>query len=135
MKILTKLTAFLPIFTFQHIEVDQFTPQSSQRIDFQAVSDMGAVIVSGSQSHFPQAMTFKNGRFIHYGLGNTFFDQMEDWHRPAFIDRHLIYEGKHISTELITIKLEDYAQPRLMTDEERRQFLTTVFGASVWENK
>jgi poly-gamma-glutamate synthesis protein (capsule biosynthesis protein) len=59
---------YLPIFTFQHIEVDQFTPQSAQRIDFQKVADMGAVIVSGSQSHFPQAMTFKNGKFIHYGF-------------------------------------------------------------------
>jgi len=131
---ITKMLAdgYLPIFTFQHIEVDQFTPQSSQRVDFQAVSDMGAVIVSGSQSHFPQAMTFKNGKFIHYGLGNTFFDQMEDFHRPGFMDRQIIYEGKHISTELITIKLEDYAQPRLMTPDERLKFLTTVFNASVW---
>jgi poly-gamma-glutamate synthesis protein (capsule biosynthesis protein) len=125
---------YLPIFTFQHIEVDQFTPQSAQRIDFQAVSDMGAVIVSGSQSHFPQAMTFKDGKFIHYGLGNTFFDQMEDFHRPAFLDRQIIYEGKHISTELITTMLEDYAQPRLMTVEERQKFLKTVFDASVWDN-
>ena len=126
---------YLPIFTFQHIEVDQFTPQSSQRIDFQAVSDMGAVIVSGSQSHFAQAMTFKDGKFIHYGLGNTFFDQMEDYHRPAFLDRQVIYEGRHISTELITTMLEDYAQPRLMTADERQKFLKTVFDASVWENK
>jgi hypothetical protein len=127
---------YLPIFTFQHIEVDQFTPQSAQRIDFQAAADMGAVIVSGSQSHFPQAMTFnKDGKFIHYGLGNTFFDQMEDFHRPAFLDRQIIYEGKHISTELITTMLEDYAQPRLMTVDERQKFLKTVFDASVWNNK
>ena len=126
---------YLPIFTFQHIEVDQFTPQSAQRIDFQSAADMGAVIVSGSQSHFAQAMTFKDGKFIHYGLGNTFFDQMEDYHRPAFLDRQVIYEGRHISTELITTMLEDYAQPRLMTADERQKFLKTVFDASVWENK
>ena len=124
---------YLPIFTFQHIEADLVKPHSSQRIDFQAVSDMGAVIVSGSQAHFPQAMTFKNGKFIHYGLGNTFFDQMDEYHRSGFMDEQVIYEGRHISTRLYTIILEDHAQPRLMTDEERESFLTAIFEASEWE--
>jgi poly-gamma-glutamate synthesis protein (capsule biosynthesis protein) len=60
---------------------------------------------------------------------------MEDFHRPAFLDRQIIYEGKHISTELITTILEDYAQPRLMTTDERQKFLKVVFDASVWDNK
>ena len=125
---------YLPIFTFQHFESDDIKPRPMQRsIDFLNVSEMGVPIVSGSESHTAQTMTFKDGRFIHYGLGNTFFDQMDELHRPAFLDRHVIYEGRYISTELITTILEDYARPRLMTAEERQKFLKTIFDASVWK--
>ncbi len=124
----------IPVFTFQHYESDDYRPTPMQRPgDFHMVSEMGAAIVSGSQSHFPQAMTFDGQGFIHYGLGNTFFDQMDDYHRMAFIDRHVFYEGRYISTELKTIILEDYARPREMTTEERQKFLQTVFAASDWE--
>ncbi|MEJ5203272.1 MAG: CapA family protein, partial [Anaerolineales bacterium] len=122
----------IPIVTFQHFEAEMFTPQSSQRVDFQAIAQAGAVIVSGSQAHYPQGMTFVDGRFVHYGLGNLFFDQMDKWNRQAFIDRHIFYNGRHISTELITIILEDYARPRLMTSQEREKLLKRVFGECVW---
>jgi len=95
--------------------------------------DAGAVIVSGSQAHHPQGFEFYKGAFIHYGLGNLFFDQM--WStgtRQEIVDRHVIYQGRHISTELHTYLLEDYAQPRPMTPEERRELLKAVFKASGW---
>ena len=65
-------------------------------------------------------MTFLGSRFIHYGLGNTFFDQQEGINREGFIDRHVFYNGRYISTELLTITLENYSQPRPMTAEERK---------------
>jgi poly-gamma-glutamate synthesis protein (capsule biosynthesis protein) len=49
-----------------------------------------------------------------------------------FLDRYVIYNGKHISTELITARLEDYARPRLMTGQERANFLTEYFNLSGW---
>jgi len=122
----------IPIVTFQHFEAEMFSPQSSQRVDFQAMAQAGAVIVSGSQAHYPQGMTFVNGHFVHYGLGNFFFDQMDKWNRQAFIDRHIFYNGHHINTELITIILEDYARPRVMTDQEREKLLKRVFSECVW---
>jgi len=124
---------YIPIVTFQHFEAEQFQPHSSQRIDFQAASRMGAKIVSGSQSHFPQTMTFIDGNFIHYGLGNLFFDQMYGYNPHEFIDEHIIYDGKYINTILITAMLEDYSQPRLMNIEERKNFLEDIFDACVWE--
>jgi hypothetical protein len=124
---------YVPIFTFQHFEAEQFMPHSSQRVDFQAVAAMGAQIVSGSQSHFPQAMTFVGSNFIHYGLGNLFFDQMYGYNPHEFVDQHIIYDGKYINTVLITTMLEDYSRPRLMTTEERRDFLEEIFNACVWE--
>jgi poly-gamma-glutamate synthesis protein (capsule biosynthesis protein) len=52
--------------------------------------------------------------------------------RQEFLDRHVFYDGRHISTELLTAMLEDYAQPRPMTPEERRALLEEIFNASGW---
>jgi poly-gamma-glutamate synthesis protein (capsule biosynthesis protein) len=121
------------IFTFQYLETEEYTPTSQQRVDFRAMVDAGARIVSGSQSHQPQAIEFYRNGFIHYGLGNLFFDQMYSAAiRQQFADRHIIYKGRHISTELLTFMLEDYSQPRLMTSQERRDLLQAVFKASGW---
>ncbi len=127
-----KSEGYLPIVTFQHFELDDYKPQSSQRIDFQRIARAGAVIVSGSQAHFPQAMTFINGNFVHYGLGNLFFDQMMPGNRQEFLDRHIFYNGHYISTELLTAFLEDSAKPRPMTPAERASFLQVVFQNSEW---
>ena len=123
----------VPIATLQYWEFELYEPTPQQRLDFRGLVDAGAKIVSGSQAHQPQALEFYKDGFIHYGLGNLFFDQM--WSTPTrqeFIDRHVIYEGRHISTELYTYLLEDYAQPRPMTAKERRTLLATVFKASGW---
>jgi hypothetical protein len=124
---------YLTVFTFQWNEYYRAQPSPEQVEDFHSAIDAGAVIVSGSQAHQPQAFEFYDGGFIHYGLGNLFFDQM--WAiqvRQEFIDRYIFYDGKHISTELLTAVLEDYAQPRPMTSEERSAFLREIFTASGW---
>lgn len=123
----------LPIVTFQFLEVDQYAPTASQRATFQAVAEAGAVVVSGSQAHWPQGFDFHAGGFIHYGLGNLFFDQMQRLeYRQQFLDRHVFYDGRHVSTELLTAMLEDSARPRPMTDEERRALLASTFAVSEW---
>ena len=48
------------------------------------------------------------------------------------IQRHTFYDGRHLSTELLTALLEDYAQPRPMTPAEREVFLIELFEASGW---
>jgi hypothetical protein len=128
-----KEQGYLPIFTFQWMEYYDPYPSSSQMRDFRAAIDAGAVIVSGSQAHRPQSFEFYDDGFIHYGLGNLFFDQM--WSlgtRQEFIDRYIFYDGRHISTELLTALLEDYSQPRPMTAEERQDLLQEIFAASGW---
>jgi len=123
----------IPIVTFQYLEVNQYAPTARQQIDFRAVAEAGAAIVSGSQAHWPQGFDFHAGSFIHYGLGNLFFDQMQRLeYRQEFLDRHVFYDGRHISTELLTAMLEDYARPRPMTAEERRALLEAAFSVSGW---
>jgi poly-gamma-glutamate synthesis protein (capsule biosynthesis protein) len=96
----------------------------------------GAAIVSGDQAHQPHGFSFQNGSYIHYGLGNLFFDQFHYCPNyacdDAFIDRHVFYDGQYISTELITLRFVDFAKPRLMTPEERAHLLEIVFKASGW---
>ncbi|MGD8865247.1 MAG: CapA family protein [Anaerolineales bacterium] len=121
----------LPIFTFQWSELA--SPSEAQREAFRAAAEAGAVIVSGSQAHQPQPLAFEAGALIHYGLGNLFFDQMQNLAlRQQFIDRHVIYEGRHISTQLLTSLLENYSRPRPMQPEERDAFLERIFRQSGW---
>lgn len=110
----------------------QTEPLPRQRADFQALSAAGADIVTGVQAHQPQALEFTADGIILYGLGNLFFDQMWWEARQGLIARHAIYEGRHISTELLVTILEDWAQPRWATPAEREEVLRTVFAASGW---
>ena len=78
-------------------------------------------------------MEFYGEGFIHHGLGNLFFDQMHTLgNRQEFLDRHVFYDGRHISIELLTAMLEDFSQPRPMTPTEREDLLTEIFEASGW---
>jgi poly-gamma-glutamate synthesis protein (capsule biosynthesis protein) len=68
---------------------------------------------------------------ISYGLGNLFFDQMWSWEtRSELFARHTIYNGEIISSEILTGVLEDYAQPRWATPEERADILSTIYGGA-----
>lgn len=129
-----KQEGYLVVATFQHHEYYTYSAQPDQQQDFRRVAEAGAVIVSGSQAHQPQGMEFLNGSFIHYGLGNLFFDQYDlcPACRQGFIDRHVFYEGRYISTELLPIQFIDYARSRPMTVEEASDLLQTLFSASGW---
>lgn len=121
---------YLPIFTFQYGESFQFEAFPPQRNDFRAIIEAGAVIVSGSQAHLPMSMEIYKERFIHYGLGNLFFDQMDIpvvGTRREFLDRHIFYNGQYLGVQLLTAMLEDYSQPRPMSQSERSSLLEDAF--------
>jgi len=126
---------YLVIATFQHFEYYTYQAQRPQIRDARRVAEAGAVIVQGSQAHQPQAFEFAQGAFIHHGLGNLFFDQIYEIPpntATAFIDRHIFYQGNHLSTELIPIRFVDFARSRLMGPGERQELLDRVFQASGW---
>lgn len=134
-----KAQGYTVIFTFQHEECYSYGPCWTHEEGFRAVADAGATVVSGSQAHYPHIMEFRGDSFIHYGLGNLFFDQMSyilpdgqviDETRREFMDRHVFYDGKYLGVELLTSMLEDYARPRPMTEAERSAFLAEYFYAS-----
>jgi poly-gamma-glutamate synthesis protein (capsule biosynthesis protein) len=134
---------YVVIVTLQYKEGYSPIVMPWQSIDFRRAAEVGAAIVSGSQSHVPQQMEFFEQTFIHYGLGNLFFGQMANQppgpglplqpaQRYEFLDRHVLYDGSHISTELLTAMLEDYARPRPMTADERAAVLEAYFAYSGW---
>ena len=125
---------YLTIVTFQHLEYYSYKIHPILQEDFRKMADAGAIIVSGSQAHQPQAIELYKETFLHYGLGNLFFDQYNEGKetRQAFIDRHVFYNGKYIATELLTIEFTDYAHSQPMSLESRQSLLETVFDVSLW---
>jgi poly-gamma-glutamate capsule biosynthesis protein CapA/YwtB (metallophosphatase superfamily) len=126
---------YLPIVTLQYLEAYEYAPSPPQIRDFRTLARAGAVMVQGSQAHQAQTMEFHDGAFVHYGLGNFFFDQMwSDGTRQEFVDRLTFYEGALIGIELHTAILEEYGRPRPMTvgdpapEADRAQFLEMIFA-------
>jgi poly-gamma-glutamate synthesis protein (capsule biosynthesis protein) len=121
----------------QYLEDYSPWPTDQQVVEFRELRDAGADLVTGVQSHVPQAWEPYGAAdpggpgTIVYGLGNLFFDQMWSWEtRTELIARHTLYEGRVLSSEVLTTVLENYAQPRWATPEERTEILTRIFNAA-----
>jgi hypothetical protein len=123
------------IVTLQYAEYDRYQPIERQVNHFRQIADLGADVVLGTQAHQPQTFEFytaEDGRevFIHYGMGNLFFDQTT-WEKVRFfMDEVLIYDGRFIGVMLYTGIIEDLARP--MDEAENAEFLDVMFRASGW---
>jgi len=125
-----KTQGYVVIATFQAWEIDGQMYDEYYRTTFKDAANAGADIVQGSQAHVPMGFEFVDNSLIHYGLGNFLFDQMEPHNIREFYDRHIIYNGKYISTELLTATLTDWSRPVPMNARERQTFLEELFTAS-----
>jgi poly-gamma-glutamate capsule biosynthesis protein CapA/YwtB (metallophosphatase superfamily) len=126
---------YLPIVTIQYLEAYEYAPSAPQIRDFRILAEAGAVVVQGSQAHQAQTMEFHGETFVHYGLGNFFFDQMwSDGTRQEFVDRLTFYEGRLLNVDLRTAILEEFGRPRPMTvgdplpAADRQAFLRMIFS-------
>jgi hypothetical protein len=52
--------------------------------------------------------------------------------REGMIVKHTFYDGRHLSTQVLTTLIYDYGQPRWMSATDREALLERVFGASYW---
>ncbi len=122
----------------QHTETDaagnyQMEPLPEQQVDFRAISDAGAQVVTGVQAHTPQAIELRDGRLVMYGLGNLYFDQTWSWETSVgIVARYAIYGGKLLNTELLVTVIDADMQTRWATPAERAKVLKAVFAASGW---
>ncbi len=127
-----KSQGYIVIFTFQYQESERYSPTESQIADFRRIIDAGADIVSGSQSHWPMGVEFREDGFINYGLGNLFYNMRDILGlKQGIVAKHIFYEGRHINTIMITTMLENLSQLRLTTPEERLELLNSIFAGSI----
>jgi poly-gamma-glutamate synthesis protein (capsule biosynthesis protein) len=128
-----KAEGYVVFATMQYYELYHYDATPQQIEDFRALAAAGADAVSGSQGHHAQGFDFDGDAFIHHGLGNLFFDQMDMLGtRQTFVDTYTVYDGKVLSVELWTGLIEDFFKPRVMTAEERQDVLQTLFDVSGW---
>ena len=118
--------------TVQYREFEAHLPTQQQRIDFQTWAEWGADIVIGTAEHKPMTVEFYptvrgETAFLHYGLGNLFFDQLYWGNRRFFMDTLYIYEGRLLTVELFPGIIEDRARPRLLTGDDLFNFLHFMF--------
>ncbi len=122
----------LLVVTVQYREIEDYRPLAQQALDFRGLADLGADVVIGTQAHKPQTFEFYNtGRdrqtFIHYGLGNLFFDQPFWGNMRFFMDQLFIYDGRLLTIDLFTGLIEDLGRPRPMDAYEQENFLSFMF--------
>jgi len=122
----------LVLMTVQYREFEAFQPMHQQRLDYQTYAEWGADIVIGTAEHKPMTFEFYQTRrgetaFIHYGLGNLFFDQLPWGNRRFFLDTLYIYDGNLLAVELFPGIIDDRARPRLLAGEDLYNFLHFMF--------
>jgi enterochelin esterase-like enzyme len=122
----------LLVITVQYLELDEYTPSDQQRSDFRLLAELGADVVIGTSSHYPQTFEFfptaRGETYIHYGMGNLFFDQHSLAGRRFFMNQLFIYEGRFLTVDLFTGLIEGLGRPRPMSPNERLNFLFLMFN-------
>jgi len=117
-------SADVVIVTIQYAEYNQAQPIERQIYHFELVADLGADVVLGTQAHQPQTFDFYGDAFIHYGLGNLYFDQTGAAQVQFFMDEVIVYDGAVRSVVVYPGVIEGLARPRWMTPAERETFLS-----------
>lgn len=84
--------------------------------------ESGADLVIGAHPHWTQKIEFYNGKYIFYSLGNFVFDQEFSPETKTGLALRVFLEKENKITQLKKIELhpiliENYGQPRLMSQE------------------
>ena len=116
------------LLTLQFREFSGFEPTDRHIHDYQAYAEWGADVVVGTAQHQPMSIDLYQTRrgeiaYIHYGLGNLYFDQELWGQRRFFMDTLYIYEGRLLTVELFPGIIDDRARPRLLDGEDGFNFL------------
>ena len=108
-------------------------PNGKQVAFARAAIDAGADLIIGHHPHTVQKMEKYKGKYIFYSLGNFVFDQM--WSRETkeglAVKLTLSKDGVR-EIELIPVLIENYSQPRIMSEAEAQNIFKKlgIAGAS-----
>lgn len=118
----------LVLLTVHYQEYESHKPTAQQQADFRAFAEWGADVVIGTAEHKPMIFEYyRTGRgetaFIHFGLGNLYFDQTFWGNKRFFLDTLYVYASKLLAVELFPGIIDDQARPRLLTGDDQFNFL------------
>ena len=118
----------LLLLSVHYREYEAYTPTARQAADYRQFAEWGADVVIGTAEHKPMTFEFYRTRrgetaFIHFGLGNLFFDQPFWGNRRFFMDTLYIYDGRLLTVEFFPGIIDDMARPRLLLGDDQFNFL------------
>ncbi|MBP6942612.1 MAG: CapA family protein [Candidatus Buchananbacteria bacterium] len=113
-----------------HAGTEYVTEPNWQQTGFaRAAADAGADLVIGHHPHWVQTTEIYQGKPIIYSLGNLVFDQMFSRETQQGALAKVTVENKKISQiEIIPIRIYEYGQPRVITDEVERMEVLKRMG-------
>lgn len=116
------------IIVSMHAGNEYTTKPNQQQIEFaHAAIDAGADLVIGHHAHWIQKIEKYQGKYIFYGLGNLVFDQMWSDETQKGLTAKFTFAGKQLKQiELKPVQIDDYGQPRWMSDTEIKEVLKTI---------
>lgn len=122
-------SGYLPIATVQHRELRTHAPPPDLVRDLRGLAEAGALFVLGSQAHVAHPWDVHFGAYVHYGPGNILFAQYRPGQRDATVDKLFIHDGRLLSVAHLFTRTE-HGQPRLLSDDERADFLGQLASAA-----
>lgn len=110
---------------------DAIIPPEAQQSAFRRLSDWGADVVIGSQAHLTQTYEFYKPErggdaFIHFGLGNLYFDQVF-MQKRFLMDQLFIYDKRLLTVDIFVGITDEQGRPRPSEEKERAFFMRTLF--------
>lgn len=93
--------------------------------------DQGADLVIGHHPHVVQKIEIYNGKPIFYSLGNFVFDQMWSQNTRIGLIVKISFNNDNVEKfELIPVKIYDYNQPQIMSENNAKTVLDPIISIS-----
>ncbi len=118
------------VIVLMHAGTEYVAEPNWQQKEFaHAVIDAGADAVIGHHPHWVQQTEIYQAKPILYSLGNLVFDQMWSTETQQGALARLVYKDKDLQQiEIIPVRIRDYGQPELITDEKEKQQVMNRMG-------
>jgi len=109
----------------------QRVPADWQKVLARKMIDAGADMIAGNHPHWYQPIEIYKDRLIIYAQGNFVFDQ--EWSRETktgIVGKHVFWEDKLVDSHFFPVFIEDFNQPRFMSEDEGRAVMETLENIS-----
>jgi poly-gamma-glutamate synthesis protein (capsule biosynthesis protein) len=102
----------------------QRIPAPWQKTMARKMIDAGTDLIAGNHPHWYQPIEIYKDRLIIYAQGNFVFDQ--EWSeetKTGIVGKHVFYEDRLVDSQWFPVFIEDFNQPRFMSEDEGREVM------------